>query len=170
MKKFFIVIIIFTFFFKFNAKAEIAYIDLNYILKSSEVGKFLNNYIKNIQLEYEQKYKSIEDDIINKEKLLITQQNILNEEDFENKLKDLGNEVKKYRTEKQSSYESLKQFKIDNTKEILKILNPIITNFVNLNSISIVIPKKNIIVGKKNLDITDQIIMLLNNNVKKLNF
>tara|TARA_B100001175_G_C19440132_1_gene605809 strand:- start:236 stop:748 length:513 start_codon:yes stop_codon:yes gene_type:complete len=170
MKKFFIVIIIFTFFFKFNAKAEIAYIDLNYILKSSEVGKFLNNYIKNIQLEYEQKYKSIEDDIINKEKLLIAQQNILNEEDFENKLKDLGNEVKKYRTEKQSSYESLKQFKIDNTKEILKILNPIITNFVNLNSISIVIPKKNIIVGKKNLDITDQIIMLLNNNVKKLNF
>ena len=170
MKKFFIVIIIFTFFFKFNAKAEIAYIDLNYILKSSEVGKFLNNYIKNIQLEYEQKYKSIEDDIINKEKLLIAQQNILNEEDFENKLKDLGNEVKKYRTEKQSSYESLKQFKIDNTKEILKILNPIITNFVNLNSISIVIPKKNIIVGKKNLDITDQIINLLNNKIKKINF
>ena len=62
MKKFFIVIIIFTFFLKFNAKSEIAYIDLNYILKSSEVGKFLNNYIKNIQLEYEQKYKSIEDD------------------------------------------------------------------------------------------------------------
>ena len=31
-------------------------------------------------------------------------------------------------------------------------------------------PKKNIIVGKKNLDITDEIIKLLNNKIKKLNF
>ena len=85
-------------------------------------------------------------------------------------MKDLGNEIQKYRTDKQSSYDSFKQFKIDNTKEILKILNPIITEFVNENSISIVIPKKNIVVGKKNLDITNQIIMLLNNNIKKLNF
>ena len=64
----------------------------------------------------------------------------------------------------------MKQLKIDNTKKILKILNPIITNFVDINSISIVIPKKNIIVGKKNLDITNQIIDLLNENVEKLNF
>ena len=60
--------------------------------------------------------------------------------------------------------------KIDNTKEILKILNPIITKYVDSNSISIVLPKKNIIVGKKNLDITDQILKLLNKNIKKLNF
>ena len=170
MKKFFFVIFIFIFFFKFNVKAEIAYIDLGFILKSSEVGKFLNSHIKNIKLENDQKYKLIEDDLVNKEKLLIAQQNVLNKEDFENKLKDLGNEIQKYRTDKQSSYDNIKQFKIDNTKEILKILNPIITEFVNENSISIVIPKKNIVVGKKNLDITDQIIMLLNNNIKKLNF
>ena len=44
------------------------------------------------------------------------------------------------------------------------------TNFVNENSISIVIPKKNIIVGKKNLDITNQILILLNKKINKLNF
>ena len=59
---------------------------------------------------------------------------------------------------------------IEKTKEILKVLNPIIAKYVDLNSISLVIPKKNIIVGKKNLDITEQIIQLLNNDIKKLKF
>ena len=57
----------------------------------------------------------------------------------------------------------LNKIKIENTKKIFEILNPIITNYVEQNSISLVIPKKNIIVGKKNLDITDEIIKLLNN-------
>ena len=156
--------------FTCSVKAEIAYIDINFILKSSKVGKYLNSHIENKELEYKKKYTKIENNLKNKEKTLISQQNILNKEDFENKLKILTQEVQKYRSDKKSSYESLKQFKIDNTKKILKILNPIITNFVDINSISIVIPKKNIIVGKKNLDITNQIIDLLNENVEKLNF
>ena len=156
--------------FAYSVKAEIAYIDISFILKSSKVGKYLSAHVENKELEYKKKYTKIEDDLKNKEKTLISQQNILNKEDFENKLKILTQEVQKYRSDKQSSYESLKQFKIDHTKQILKILNPIITNFVDINSISIVIPKKNIIVGKKNLDITNQIILLLNDNVEKLNF
>ena len=163
-------IIIFLTFFTFSVKAEIAYIDINLILKSSKVGKFLNDHIANKQLEYKDMYTNIENSLKNKEKSLIAQQNILNKEDFENKLKTLTKEVQKYRSDKQSSYDDLKQFKIDNTKKILKILNPIITKFVDLNSISIVIPKKNIIVGKKNLDITDQIIALLDDSVEKLKF
>jgi len=38
------------------------------------------------------------------------------------------------------------------------------------NSITIVFPKKNIIVAKKSLDITDPIIELLNNKLKKIDF
>ncbi len=170
MKNLFLIYLILISFFTTFVKAEIAFIDINLILKSSDVGKFLNDHIENKQTEYKQKYKVIEDELVEKEKSLIAQQNILNKNDFENKFKILSNEVQEYRKNKQMSYERLKQFKIDNTKEILKVLNPIITNYVNLNSIEIVLPKKNIIVGKKDLDITDQIIVLLNDNIKKLNF
>ena len=162
--------IIFLNFFIFHANAEIAYIDIDVILKSSKVGKFLNNHIEKKEIELKKKYAEIENDLKNKEKTLIAQQNILNKEDFEKKLKILSQEVQKYRSDKRSSYENLKKFKIENTKQILEILNPIITNFVDLNSISIVIPKKNIIVGKKKLEITDKIISLLNDNTQKLNF
>ena len=153
-----------------NTKAEIAYIDINLILNTSEVGKSLNAYLETIKNEDLEKYKIIESDLINKEKGLIAQQNILAKDEFQKKLNILTTEVQEYRSNKRTSMDELNKLKIEKTKEILKALNPIITKYVDLNSISIVIPKKNIIIGKKKLDITDKIITLLNENIKKLKF
>ena len=50
------------------------------------------------------------------------------------------------------------------------MLNPIIAKYVEENSIILVLPKKNIIVGKKNLDITNQIIKMLDKESTKLDF
>ena len=169
MKKIFILIIIFNL-FSSNLRAEIAYIDISFILNNSNVGKSLNIHINKIKNVNSTKYKDIEDDLIKKEKTLIAQQNIINKDEFENKLKLLAEEIKKYRFDKKKSEDILNKIKIDNTKKILNVLNPIITKYVESNSISIVIPKKNIIVGKKKLDITNQIIKLLNDDIDRLNF
>ena len=169
MKKIFIIIIIFNL-FSSNLRAEIAYIDISFILNNSNVGKSLNIHINKIKNVNSTKYKDIEDDLIKKEKTLIAQQNIINKDEFENKLKLLAEEIKKYRFDKKKSEDILNKIKIDNTKKILNVLNPIITKYVESNSISIVIPKKNIIVGKKKLDITNQIIKLLNDDINRLNF
>ena len=169
MKKFYFFLIILVF-FPINTFAKIAYIDLNLILNKSDVGKFVNAHIEKIKNENYSKYKEEENKLIEKEKLLISQKNILNEDDFKKKIAILTEEVNKYRSDKKESIDRIKKIKVDYTKEILKSLNPIIAKFVDSNSISIVIPKKNIIVGKKNLDITDQIIKLLNDNIKKISF
>ena len=169
MKKKFLIFILLNI-LTLNSKAEIAYIDINFILNSSDVGKNLNNYLETIKNNNSLKYEKIENDLVNKEKSLIAQQNILDKEQFQKKLKKLTSEVQKYRSDKKVSLEELNNIKINKTKEILSALNPIITKYVDENSISIVIPKKNIIVGRKNLDITNQIIKLLNNNITKLEF
>ena len=169
MKKLIILIFLFNF-LSINSNAEIAYIDMNFILKESKIGKSLNNYISKIKDEHSTKYKIIEKNLVEKEKVLINQQNIMDKNEFEKKLTLLSAEIKKYREEKKSSENELNKIRLENTKEILEILNPIITNFVETNAILIVLPKKNIIVGKKSLDITNQIISLLNNSSGKLNF
>ena len=153
MKKFFIYFILISLFTS-SLKAQIAYIDMNLVLNKSEVGKYLNSHIEKIKNKNIEKFKEIEKNLIDKEKLLISQQNILDNNEFDKKL----------------HVDQLNKIKIESTKEILKVLNPIITKYVDLNSISLVIPKKNIIIGKKNLDITDQIIKQLDQNLKKLNF
>ncbi len=169
MKNYIAVIIIFLF-NSFNTYAQIVYIDVNYILNSSEVGKSLNIYIKKIRDENIISYKEIEDQFIKKEKQLLAQKNIMKKEEFNEKLTILSDEINIYKSEKKSSLNKLNKIKLDNTKKILEILNPIITNYVDENSISLVMPKKNIIVGKKNLDITDEIVKLLNDKVQSLDF
>ena len=165
-----IIFLIFLNFFSIKAKAEIAYIDINLILNKSEVGIFLNNYVESVKKKELSKYNEIENELIKKEKLLVEQKNILDKEEFQKRLKNLTNNVQKYRSDKKLSVDELNKFRMDKIKEILEVLNPIITKYVDANSISIVLPKKNIIVGKKNLDITNQIIKILNKNIKTLNF
>ena len=169
MKKKFLIFILLNL-FSFNSNAEIVYIDINHILNSSEVGKNLNIYIEKIRNQNLLKYEKIETDLVNKEKSLIAQQNILDNDQFQKKLKILSSEVQKYRSDRKVSLEKLNIIKINKTKEILSALNPIITKYVDSNSISIVIPKKNIVVGRKNLDITNQIMKLLNESITKLEF
>ncbi len=169
MKRFFLSLIILIF-FSVNSYSQITYIDINFILNTSEVGKSLNKYIKDTSNKYLIDYNEIENNLIKKEKELVAQQNIIEKNEFKIKLSNLSKEINKYRSDKKQLQESIKKIKLDNTKKILKILNPIITEYVDTNSISLVIPKKNIIVGKKNLDITNDIIQLLNKQIKTLNF
>ena len=170
MKKYFILLILIFINFQSNLKAEIVYIDINLILKESEVGKSLNNYIKDINNKNISTYKNREQELVDKEKLLITQQNILEKSEFDKKLSMLSNEVKKYQSDRKKSNDKINQIKITNTKKILSLLNPIITKYVEDNAISLVLPKKNIIVGKKDLDITQNIIDILNRQVKSIKF
>lgn len=167
MKKY---ISIFVLLIIFPVKAQIAYIDINLILNKSNVGKSLNVYISELNTKNNEKYKKIEDELIQKEQTLISQQNILEKAEFEKKIANLTKQVQIYRSNKKKSIDEIKNIKINNSKKILNILNPIITNYVEENSISIVLPKKNIVVGKKNLDISDKILKLLNNKIQKLDF
>ncbi len=168
--KFFFLIFLLINSFTLNSYSQIVYIDINFILNTSEVGKSLNKYIKELSNEYSIDYSKIEKNLVQKEKELIAQQNIIDKSEFEKKLSNLSKEINKYRSDKKLSQESLNKIKLSNTNKILKILNPIITEYVDSNSISLVIPKKNIVIGKKNLDITDDVIVLLNKQLSTLNF
>ena len=93
MKKFYFFLLILIF-FPLNTFAKIAYIDLNLILNKSEVGIFVNSRIEKIKNEYYLKYKEQENRLLDKEKLLISQKNILNEDEFNKKIVILKEEVK----------------------------------------------------------------------------
>ena len=148
MKRFFLSLIILIF-FSVNSYSQITYIDINFILNTSEVGKSLNKYIKDTSNKYLIDYNEIENNLIKKEKELVAQQNIIEKNEFKIKLSNLSKEINKYRSDKKQLQESIKKIKLDNTKKILKILNPIITEYVDTNSISLVIPKKILLLGRK---------------------
>ncbi len=170
MNKILIFVVFFLNIFLSNAYSQIAYIDINFILSESIVGKFLNNHLENLGLEYSEKYNKLQNQLVEKENKLLAQKNIIEKNEFDKKLRNLSNEVKKYRENKKIEGDKINNVKIESTKKILKTLNPIITQYVENNEISLVFEKKNIIVGKKDLDITEKIIKILNLKIQKLNF
>ena len=170
MKKCLIIIFFIFNIFTLNAYSKIAYIDIKIILNKSNVGKSLNSHLKSLNSEYSKKYSKIEKELLEKEKILLAQKNIIEKNEFNKKIRNLSDEIDKYKNDKKLSTDKLNKIKIENTKEILRILNPIITKYVENNDISLVLKKTNIIVGKKDLDITEKIIKLLNGEINKLNF
>ena len=62
----------------------------------------------------------------------------------------------------------LKKLRDNAAKKILDILNLILSEYSAKNSISLIIDKKNIIIGKSELDVTNQIMDLLNKKIKKV--
>ena len=52
--------------------------------------------------------------------------------------------------------------------DLLKLINPILVKFSNENKISIILQKKDLVVAKTELDITEDIIKIVNAEVKEL--
>ncbi len=162
-------------FFLFNfsntfAENKIAYIDLNHILNNSIVGQTITKHIKEIREKNNKEFLIIEKQLTAREEDIIKKKNILDENEF-NKLVDLlKKDVNEYNLKKKKINIEIDNKKIKYTKVVLNTLNPIISKYVEENSITIVFPKKNIIIAKKNLDITSSIMSILNNQLKNIDF
>ncbi len=149
---------------------NIAYIDVQFIIDNSEIGKFYGKKIKLIQKNNNVSLKEKEKLIKEKELELNNQKNILKKDEINKKLKELNEMLKNYQDERKKIAVNFSNEKKNYSKKILKILNPLLTEYVDKNNIFLVIEKKNILVGKKNLDITNKILNILNEKTKNSNY
>ena len=63
---------------------------------------------------------------------------------------------------------TLENLKVKSGNQILKVINEILGEYSSNESISLVIEKKNVVMGKTSLDITNDILELLNKKIKKI--
>ena len=168
MKKY--LIIFFFLFFQNNLYSEekIVYLDVSFLLSQSEAGKYINRELKKINDSNTKEFKDIETSIKNKEENLLKQKNILKEEEFNNKVYILREEYKSYQKIKSKKNNELKKLRDDSGNQILIIINEILAKYSTENKISLILEKKNIVIGKTNLDITKNILELLNEKIKKV--
>ena len=170
MKFFLIVILTFLKFEIVLADEKIAFIDLNFIMNNSVAGKSINTFIDNVSKEKNNDFKVIENEIKKDENELISKKNIIEESIYIKKVNEIRIRINDYKLERQKFNKNLNEKKIKYKNLLLEKLNPIISNYVEQNSITVVLPKKMIIIGKKDLDITWQILEMLDKSIKKINF
>lgn len=169
MKSLFFLIIFFFFSQNVQAVNKTVYIDIQYIIDNSKLGKFYKSKIKIIQDKNDLELTTTEKKIKKKENEINNQKNILSEEELNNKLKEINVMFTEYQKKRRKLKLDLSGQKKNYSEKILKILNPLLTNYVDKNSIELVIEKKNIVVGSKTLDITNSILEILNKETENKN-
>ncbi len=147
---------------------KVVYLDVNLLLSESEVGKYVNSNLKKISDDNNEENKKFEAELKSDEEKLLTQQNILKKEDYEKKISELRNKIKLYQEKKNSKNKDLNSIRNKAGNKILKSINEIMTEYSKKNSISLVITKQSIIIGKTELDVTNDILELLNKKITKL--
>ena len=150
------------------AETLIVYIDLEKIVATSKAGVSIKKQVEKIHKNNITKFQKYEKTLKEEETKIIAKKNILNKEDFEAEIKNLREKAKTYRKERNDSINDLNKKRLDATNQLFKTLNPILAQYSNDKSISLIIQKKNIIIGKSELDITDTILKLLNKNIKDI--
>ena len=148
-----------------NSDEKISFIDMDKVISTSNPGLSILKQLKNINNKNSTILNKEENQLKEKEKKLITQKNIISEADFQNKVNELKSEVNMYNINRNKMIEKFNQLKVENTNNLLKLINPILTKYSNKNKISIILQKKNLIIGKSELDITDEIIKIINNEI-----
>ena len=127
--------------------------------------RLISNYKKLVtQINaLEDKVKKLKDDEIK----LISQKNILSEEEFQSKVKKLKIEINTYNENRKKAIKDFNILKAETTDKFMKMINSIFIKYSNDESISMIFDKKNMIIGKSELDITDEIIKIVNNEIKE---
>ncbi len=168
-KKFlFINIFFFIFVSSFAEEQKIVYLNVDKIMQQSIAGKSIKKQLENFYNKNLEKFKKNDGILKDKEKKIIAQKNILSKEDFQKELTGLRTEIINFQKEQVKVRDEMNKLRIGATNKLISKLSPILEEYAKKNAISLILQKKNIVMGKKEIDITDEILSITNEKIKNI--
>jgi outer membrane protein len=153
-----------------KSNAEIPYfVDFKYILNESNAGKKAQDYLKSKLNNGIKKLKDQETKLQDEEKKIIQQKKLISPEEYKKKVADLRNKVSSLQKERNNLLENISKERSKARGELLKNLNPILKEYMKEKNIRMIVDKKSILLADENLDLTDEIIKILNKKLKSIN-
>ena len=144
------------------------YVDFSKVLNQSKAGKEAQDYLK-AKFESESKKFSQEEKKLRKEEAdIISKKKLITNEEYQKKVEVLRKKVSQLQKNKQNSLKKIAKLRNQARTELLKNLNPLMREYMEKNKIRIVLDKKSILLGDIKLDITDEIIKLLDKKLKSI--
>jgi outer membrane protein len=151
-----------------KAEQKTVYIDIDLIMKNSLAGKSISKQLEKINQSNIINFKKSEDDLRLEEKQIVSQKNVLSETEYSKKVSFLRKKIADYNENKKKIVNSLNKKQITAQASLINSLTPILADYSKENSITMIISKKNIIMGKNELDITKDILKIVDNKIKKI--
>ena len=152
-----------------NTFADTPYfLDFKSILNESDAGKKAQSFLKNKLEKGIKDLKSKETKIQEEEKKIIQQKKVISAEEYKKKVTDLRSKVSALQKERNSLLESVAKQRTKARNELLRNLNPIIKDYMKEKKIRMVVDKKSLLLADENLNITKDIMSLLNKKLKSI--
>ena len=164
----FIVFFLFLFFFFSTSMSEEknAFIDIDFLIQNSNVGKRVLKNISDLnqininQLEKKNKsLKELEIQIKNKQK-------IISKQDFNNEVESFQQKIQDFNNEKNKIVKEFNDYRKLELEKVFKTFNPIISNYMKINSIKILLDSKYIFMGNPDTNVTNDILKIINKEIK----
>ena len=149
-----------------KSSENIAYLDLDNIVKNTKAGKSIINKLKVSKDSALKKFEKKEKELKKAEEDINKQKNVLSKEELRNKVSDFRKDISSFRTEREKLINDFNIKKIQEFEKFFKKITPIIGEYVKKKNIDIVLDKKNIFLANKNNDITNEIIKLIDEKIK----
>ncbi len=147
---------------------KIVYLNVDKIMQQSIAGKSITKQLEKLYNSNLEKFKKNDEILKNKEKKIISQKNVLSQEDFQKELISLRTEIIKFQKEQVKAREDINKLRIGATNKLISQLSPILKEYAKKNSVSLILQKKNIVMGKKEIEITDEILEITNKKIKDI--
>ena len=148
------------------ANQSIAYINIDNVISKSIPGKNLLKKLNELEKAEIKKLTDKRKLLTEKKDSLISKKNIISDNEFNNQFKELQKELNKFKVNESKVLKELKAKKNKSILEFLNFINPLIQKYMDENSISILIEKKNIFIARSNYDISDNLIKIIDQNIK----
>ena len=163
LKKFLIINLFLVFFtLSYAEEQKIVYLNVDKIMQQSIAGKSIKKQLEDLYNKNLEKFKKNDETLKNKEKKLIAQKNILSQEDFQKELSSLRKEIINFQKKQVKARDDINKLRIGATNKLISQLSPILQEYAKKNSVSLILQKKNIVMGKKEIEITDEILEITN--------
>ncbi len=146
---------------------NIVYANLEYLVQNSIAGKNIINHFDKLNQKLSNEINNDKKIILEKEKSLISKKNILDEEEFTSEVKKLRNELISINNANKEKLNNINDDKDEVSKSFMSQINIILKEFAETNNIDIVISSKQMLIGKSSLDVTDDLMKIIDKKIKK---
>jgi len=166
LKKFLIIFFIFFISTNLSNSKETAFVDIDYIVANSNIGKKVLENIDKLDKKNVEKLKKKNKSLQELEITIKNKKNVISEDAFNNEVISFQKKVQEFKVEKNKIVKNFNNFKRKELENVFKKISPIINDYMEENSISVLLDSKNIFMGSKKSNLTEDILDKINKELK----
>ncbi len=149
-----------------NDNLNLVIIDLDYIFKNSNAAKKLSKQSISEKEAIVKDKKKIESNLEKQKNDIMSKKNILDKKEFEEKVISHQKNVREYQVKINKDLKKINDEFIKKNIVLKKKIDQLLIEYSKENNIDLIVNKKAIVVSAINMDMTKQILDIINNKIK----